>query len=84
LFDYCALDWSRQTEQFLRNSTTRSRNDYYSVFKDPLESAWRWQSDLPPAEAAVVARVTTDSEPARPYFASSAWNRASAGFRPVA
>ena len=80
LFDFCALGWSEQTAQFLRSSTTRSRDDYYSVFKDPLASAWRWQAELSAEDAAIVARVTADSAPARPYFSPATWNRPAAGF----
>ena len=80
LFDFCALGWSEQTEHFLHSSTTRSRDDYYSVFKDPLESAWRWQSELSAEDAAIVARVTAHSAPARPYFRPARWNRPSTGF----
>lgn len=80
LFEFCGLAWSEQTAQFLRSSTTRSRDDYYSVFKDPLASAWRWQTELSAEDAAIVARVTADSAPARPYFARGSWNRPAAGF----
>ncbi len=80
LFAFCVLDWNGQTAQFLRNSTSRSRDDYYSVFKDPQASAWRWQSDLPAADAAIVARVTAGSPPAEPYFTRSTWNRQAVGF----
>jgi hypothetical protein len=80
LFNFCALGWNGQTAQFLRDSTSRSRDDYYSVFKDPLASAWRWQTELSLADAAIVARVTAESAPAWPYFARSPWNRAIAGF----
>jgi hypothetical protein len=82
LFDFCGLDWNEQTAQFLRSSTTRSRDDYYSVFKDPLESAWRWQAELSTEDAAIVARVTSDCAPARPYFERSTWNRAGTNFVP--
>ena len=80
LFDFCALAWSEQTAQFLHSSTTRTRDDYYSVFKDPLASAWRWQSELSAEDAAIVARVTADSAPARSYFVPSTWNRPATGF----
>ncbi len=80
LFEFCALSWNSQTAQFLRSSTSRARGDYYSVFKDPLASAWHWQAELPPAQAAIVAGVAADSPPARPYFTRNAWNRPSAGF----
>jgi hypothetical protein len=80
LFEFCGLGWNEQTAQFLLNSTTRNRGDYYSVFKDPLESAWRWQTALAAEDTATVARVAADSAPARPYFERSAWNRAGPGF----
>jgi hypothetical protein len=83
LFEFCELDWNEQTAQFVRSSTTRSRDDYYSVFKDPLASAWRWQGELGAQEAAIVARVTAESAPARPFFERSAWNRPAAGFAPT-
>ena len=84
LFEFCGLDWNEQTAHFLRSSTTRSRHDYYSVFKDPLESAWRWQAELAATDAAIVARVTADCAPARPYFERNAWNRAGTAFVPQA
>ena len=80
LFDFCSLPWHEQTAQFLRSSTSRSRDDYYSVFKDPLESAWRWRSELMAEDVALVAGVATEASPARPYFTASSWNRGSAGF----
>jgi hypothetical protein len=82
LFKFCALGWSEQTAQFLRSSTTRSRDDYYSVFKDPLASAWRWQAELSAEDAAIVAHVTGDCLPAQPYFGRSSWNRAAGEFNP--
>jgi hypothetical protein len=82
LFDFCGLDWNAQTARFLHASTSRSRADYYSVFKDPLESAWRWQSELSTRDARMVAAVTAGTEPARPYFGAQRWNRACGGFAP--
>lgn len=82
LFEFCGLGWNEQTAHFLLSSTTRSRDDYYSVFKDPLESAWRWHAELSAEDAAIVARVTADCAPARPYFERSTWNRAGSAFLP--
>lgn len=80
LFDFGSLDWNEQTASFLHISTSRSRDDYYSVFKDPHASAWRWQQELSADDAARVARVTAESPIAEPYFAASSWNRTSPGF----
>lgn len=75
LFDFTALDWNAQTDAFLQASTRRARDDYYSVFKDPLASAWRWQGELLAADVAKVAAIARQSTVAAPYFASSHWNR---------
>jgi hypothetical protein len=80
LFRFTALDWSEQTAAFVKSSTTRSRAGYYSVFKDPLRSAWHWTGELAEADAARVAEVAADSLVARPYFVASSWNRPAAGF----
>lgn len=47
MFKFVALDWHPQTEAFVRASTESTRADYYSVFKDPRNSAERWRSELP-------------------------------------
>jgi hypothetical protein len=80
LFRFTELDWSEQTAAFLKSSTTRSRAGYYSVFKNPLESAWHWTGELAEPDAARVAEVTADSLVAAPYFVASSWNRPAAGF----
>jgi len=46
LFTHCNLDWNNQTEWFLGTSTSRNKEGYYSVFKDPHESAQRWRKEL--------------------------------------
>jgi hypothetical protein len=85
LFDFAGLDWNAQTQAFLQVSTSRARDDYYSVFKDPLASAWRWQDELPAADVAKVAAIARQSTVAAPYFAPSAWNRCeSVAFAPNA
>ncbi len=75
LFEFAALDWNTQTDAFLQASTSRARDDYYSVFKDPLASAWRWQGEMPVADVAKVAAIARKSTVAAPYFAPSLWNR---------
>lgn len=76
LFDFAGLDWNSQTERFLADSTGKSRSDYYSVFKDPLQSAWKWQQQLSKAEAAPVIAVLQQCELGQAYLRNSAWNRA--------
>jgi hypothetical protein len=76
LFARVELDWHEQAQQFLVDSTSASRNDYYSVFKDPLASAWRWQRELDAADAERVMAIVVRSPVARPYLEPRDWNRA--------
>jgi hypothetical protein len=76
LFTFVELDWNTQTEEFIAASTTAARSDYYSVFKNPLESAWRWRRELDPVDAERVMAVVSRSPVARPYLEPRDWNRA--------
>ena len=75
LFDFCELSWDAQSERFLRESTTDAKSDYYSVFKNPLESAWRWRSQLEAVTVQKVMAIVARSSFARPYLESHDWNR---------
>lgn len=46
MFATAGLDMSPQTRAFVASSTTRSKQGYYSVFKDPLQAAMRWEREL--------------------------------------
>jgi hypothetical protein len=76
LFRFAELDWHPQSEEFVQTSTADSRADYYSVFKDPLESAWRWRSELGRDDAERVLSIVARSPVARPYLEPRDWNRA--------
>jgi Sulfotransferase family len=75
LFEFCELSWDAQSEQFLKESTSDAKSDYYSVFKDPLESAWRWQSQLDTSTVQKVMAIVAQSPFARPYIEPHDWNR---------
>jgi hypothetical protein len=76
LFAFGELDWHEQAERFIVDSTSASRSDYYSVFKNPLESAWRWQRELDGTDAERVMAIVARSPVARPYLEPRDWNRA--------
>ncbi len=76
LFEFVELDWNAQAEGFVAASTTAARSDYYSVFKNPLESAWRWRREFDRGDAARVMAVVSRSPVARPYLEPRDWNRA--------
>ena len=76
IFQFCGLPWDSQTEAFLGESTSSSKDDYYSVFKDPLKSAWRWAEVLEASNVQHVMAVAGNSQLAGPYFESLVWNNA--------
>lgn len=75
LFEFAGLPMSRQTTDFLARSTRTRREDYYSVFKDPLASAWRWQRDLPAADIQRVLAVAAQCDLGAVYLRAAPWNR---------
>ena len=51
LFDLAGLSWDRQTEAFLRRSTSHVGPDrYYAVFRDTAAALYRWRQELSPEE----------------------------------
>ncbi|MGE0810745.1 MAG: sulfotransferase [Immundisolibacter sp.] len=71
MFEFVGLEWAAQTECFISNSTRADKDNYYSVFKDPLKSANKWRDSLP---ADVVARIRAVVDGTAPgaYYAE-AW-----------
>ena len=47
MFAFANLNWNAQTEEFVAASTAKEKSAYYSVFKNPLQSANRWRQQLP-------------------------------------
>jgi hypothetical protein len=62
MLEFCGLSWSSTTASFLKNSTATENKKYYSVFKDPLRSAMRWQSDLSEEDIERIYRVVRESD----------------------
>lgn len=75
LLEFCELPWHDQTERFILDSTTDSKRDYYSVFKNPLQSAWRWRDQLESSVVDKVLAIAARSSFARPYLQRSDWNQ---------
>jgi hypothetical protein len=46
LFNWAGLGMSKQTEQFIKESTSNHDDSYYSTKKDPLLSAYSWKEKL--------------------------------------
>ena len=63
LFDFTGLAWNAQSERFLGDSTARDVGRYYSVVKEPLKAAFRWEREL---SAADIDRIEAIVEPTKP------------------
>ena len=70
LFDCAGLRWNDQTETFIRRSTASEHNAYYSIFKDPLKSAYKWKNELEAADIERAVSVVRDSKPGKLYAES--------------
>lgn len=46
LFDFCGLDFNKQSYNFLKKSVSKKEEGYYSIRKDPIESAYKWKREL--------------------------------------
>ena len=54
LFHFAGLSWHLQVAAFIKQSTMRHSDRYYSVFKDPAVAASKWQKELP---AEIIERI---------------------------
>ncbi|HUB14982.1 MAG TPA: sulfotransferase [Acetobacteraceae bacterium] len=62
LFDSVGLEWDRQTEDFLRRSTTFSGRDrYYQVFKNTQAAMNRWREELKPEDQRRIQAVVRET-----------------------
>jgi hypothetical protein len=67
MFEFCSLPWTSATSNFLKNSTASEKKKYYAVFKNPLKSAMRWQSDLSADDIDRIYRVVQESDLGKLY-----------------
>lgn len=61
LFAATGLPWDEQTEAFVRASTESSSDNYYSVFRNPLEAARSWEQQLAAEDIQRVRAITRGS-----------------------
>lgn len=64
-FRHCQLPWTVDTERFITSSTSKQKNAYFSVFKDPKVAATKWEKELSKEDVsrimAVVAKFKAGS-----------------------
>lgn len=62
LIDFCGLDWNDQTSQFLSDSISKNNGTYYSVYKNPLEAADKWQKILARDDIYKIYKILSGSD----------------------
>ena len=73
LFSFCGLEWNQQTSGFLEASTlatrpngwnriTQNSRRYYSIFRNPLESAEKWKLEMKAEDVARIFCVLRQSD----------------------
>jgi len=73
LFSFSGLDWNRQTEDFIRRSTSFGGTErYFSVFRNAVASANRWRTELSEQDQRIVMDVVAQTSLARLWTALSA------------
>jgi len=61
LFSFCGMKISMQTERFINRSTTRQREAYYAIYKNPLKAAYRWREKLNEADITKIETILKGS-----------------------
>ncbi len=68
LFEFCNLSFDSQSEEFIYQSTHKDSDSYYSVYKDPKSSAYKWRKDIPEETADSLERLCREHPIGRAYF----------------
>jgi hypothetical protein len=62
LFSFTGLDWNRQTEDFIRRSTSFGGTErYFGVFRNAVASANRWRTELNEQDQRVIMNVVAET-----------------------
>ncbi len=73
LFSFTRLDWNRQTEDFIRRSTSYGGTErYFSVFRNAVASANRWRTELNEQDQRVIMGVVAQTSLGRLWADMSA------------
>lgn len=70
MFAFAGLSMNTQTRDFIAASTGVTRDDYYSVFKNPQAAAWRWMNELEPAIIDRVSAIAARTDIGARYLAT--------------
>ncbi|MES1930691.1 sulfotransferase [Salinisphaera dokdonensis CL-ES53] len=63
MLQHCGLELDNQVERFIDRSISGTSGSYYSVFKNPTESAQKWRQEMPAEDVAAVMSVVGSTAP---------------------
>jgi hypothetical protein len=61
LFEFAGLGWNPQTEDFIRRTVSSEDEGYFSLFKDPSKSAFKWREELSDTDIERIMRILESS-----------------------
>jgi len=61
LFEFYGLSWAEETQAFVNQSVSKNKDTYYSVFKNPLEAAYKWKTKLDKNEIKEIVNILSGS-----------------------
>lgn len=67
LFGFCDLEWHPQTEEFILQTGRRRNDKYYSIYKNPKESANKWRAELDETSVQQIREVVEQGSVGRMY-----------------
>jgi hypothetical protein len=68
IFSFAGLDWHPQSEAFVTRSVSTHRENYYSIYRDPLAAANKWRRSISPEELRVVESIMRQSKLGRMFL----------------
>jgi hypothetical protein len=75
MFDFVGLQWTAQTQAFLKASTGKDDGTYYGVYKDPLLAASRWEQELDEKQKRAIMDIAARGKAGRLFSSGGENNR---------
>jgi hypothetical protein len=70
MFKFAHLDWDRQTNEFVDQSTSTHKDQFYGVFRDPGTAANKWRKSISASDLTIIETILSESPIGRSYLAS--------------
>lgn len=66
LMEFTGMNWAPETDEFLQSSTRSDKTEtFFTVFRDPLAAAQKWQQELTPEQIDTIMNIVRDTPPGK-------------------